>query len=33
MQKMETELRDTLSAAKARGDGVGYNVGTSTGDS
>ena len=33
MQKMETELRDTLSAAKARGDGVGYNVGTATGDS
>ncbi|MEM7441644.1 MAG: toxic anion resistance protein [Pseudomonadota bacterium] len=31
LQAMETELKNTLSAAKARGDGVGDNVGTSTG--
>ena len=29
LQKMETELRDTLAAAKARGDGTGTNTGTS----
>jgi len=29
LKQMETELRDTLSAAKARGDKTGYNVGTS----
>ncbi|MEM9755967.1 MAG: toxic anion resistance protein, partial [Pseudomonadota bacterium] len=29
MQKMERELRDTLAAAKARGDGTGANVGES----
>ncbi|WP_170409593.1 toxic anion resistance protein [Ruegeria atlantica] len=28
LQKMETELRDTLAAAKARKDGVGDNAGT-----
>lgn len=28
LQKMEAELRDTLAAAKARGDGVGDNAGT-----
>ncbi len=32
LQKMEAELKATLSAAKARGDGVGDNVGTATGD-
>lgn len=29
LQKMEHDLRDTLKAAKARGDGVGDNAGTS----
>ncbi|NOD61995.1 MULTISPECIES: toxic anion resistance protein [unclassified Ruegeria] len=29
LQKMETELRDTLAAAKARRDGIGDNSGTS----
>ncbi|MEL6532901.1 MAG: toxic anion resistance protein [Pseudomonadota bacterium] len=29
MKKMEAELRDTLSAARARGDGTGANVGES----
>ncbi|WP_158966919.1 toxic anion resistance protein [Chachezhania sediminis] len=29
LQKMERDLRDTLAAAKARGDGVGDNSGTS----
>ena len=29
LKKMETELRDTLAAAKARGDGKGDNIGTS----
>ncbi len=29
LKKMEAELRDTLAAAKARGDGKGDNVGTS----
>lgn len=29
LQKMESELRDTLAAAKARGDGTGTNTGTS----
>ena len=28
---MEGELKKTLSAAKARGDGIGDNVGTATG--
>jgi uncharacterized protein YaaN involved in tellurite resistance len=28
LQKMETELRDTLAAAKARRDGTGDNAGT-----
>ncbi|WP_264210290.1 toxic anion resistance protein [Leisingera thetidis] len=28
LQKMEAELRDTLAAAKSRGDGVGDNAGT-----
>jgi len=31
LQKMEVELRDTLSAAKARKTGTGDNIGTSTG--
>ncbi|QGX98856.1 toxic anion resistance protein [Roseovarius faecimaris] len=31
LKKMEAELRDTLASAKARRDGVGDNVGTSTG--
>ncbi len=31
LKKMETELRDTLSSAKARGDGTGDTVATSTG--
>ncbi|KAJ56457.1 tellurium resistance protein [Actibacterium mucosum KCTC 23349] len=30
LQKMETELRDTLASARARGDKTGDNVGTST---
>ncbi|MAY34343.1 MAG: toxic anion resistance protein [Rhodovulum sp.] len=29
LQKMESELRDTLASAKARGDGTGTNTGTS----
>lgn len=29
LKKMEAELRDTLSAATARGDGVGHNIGSS----
>ena len=32
LQKMETELKATLSAAKSRGDGAGDNVGTSVSD-
>ena len=31
LQKMEDELKQTLSSAKARADGAGYNVGTATG--
>ncbi|GHC49059.1 toxic anion resistance protein [Neogemmobacter tilapiae] len=31
LQKMETELRDTLAAAKAKGTGTGYNAGTAVG--
>ena len=31
LKKMETELRDTLAAAKARGDKTGDNVGTAAG--
>ena len=31
LKRMERELRDTLASAKARRDGVGDNVGTSTG--
>lgn len=29
LKKMEAELRDTLSAASARGDGAGHNIGSS----
>jgi uncharacterized protein YaaN involved in tellurite resistance len=29
LQKMESELRDTLASAKARGDKTGYNAGSS----
>lgn len=31
LQRMETELKETLASAKARGDATGYNIGTSTG--
>ncbi len=31
LQKMEQELKDTLASAKARGDGMGSNIGTATG--
>jgi len=33
LQKMEQELKDTLAAAKARGDGKGHAIGSSAGDS
>jgi uncharacterized protein YaaN involved in tellurite resistance len=32
MKKMEQELKDTLSSAKARGDSTGYAAGSATGD-
>ncbi len=31
LQRMESELKETLASAKARGNATGYNIGTSTG--